>query len=144
MSFQQLYTESQQLSTPKVRDDIVQQLYERSHRLCAEGIKYTKSNRDTRTEKLDAIFTSPIFGFPIMLTMLGVLFYLTIAGANIPSSMLAEFFGSMEKYLTAFLPLFTHLTGFMVFLFSGYTAVQRGLLASCCLRWRSFFQPSHS
>lgn len=102
MSIQQLYTEAQQLSTAKLRDDIVQQLYERSHRLCAEGIKYTKSKRDTRTEKLDAIFTSPILGFPIMLTMLGVLFYLTIAGANIPSSMLAEFFGSMEKYLTAF------------------------------------------
>jgi ferrous iron transport protein B len=102
MSIQQLYTEAQQLSTAKLRDDIVQQLYERSHRLCAEGIKYTKSKRDTRTEKLDAIFTSPIFVFPIMLTMLGVLFYLTIAGANIPSSMLAEFFGSMEKYLTAF------------------------------------------
>lgn len=26
-----------------------------------------KNKRDTRTEKLDAIFTSPIFGFPIML-----------------------------------------------------------------------------
>jgi ferrous iron transport protein B len=102
MSIQQLYMEAQQLSTAKMRDDIVQQLYERSHRLCHEGIKYTKSKKDTRTEKLDAIFTSPIFGFPIMLTMLGVLFYLTIAGANIPSSMLAEFFGSLEKYLTAF------------------------------------------
>ncbi|WHX98324.1 nucleoside recognition domain-containing protein [Neobacillus sp. DY30] len=102
MSIEQLYTEAQQLSTAKLRDDIVQQLYEHSHRLCREGIKYTESKKDTRTEKLDAIFTSSIFGFPIMLTMLGVLFYLTIAGANIPSSMLAEFFGSMEKYLTAF------------------------------------------
>ena len=105
MSIQQLFMEAQQLSTTKLRDDIVHQLYERSHRLCKEGIKYTKSKRDTGTEKLDAIFTSPIFGFPIMLTMLGVLFYLTIAGANVPSSMLAEFFGSMEKYLTSFFTL---------------------------------------
>jgi ferrous iron transport protein B len=102
MSIQQLYMEAQQHSSAKLRDDIVHQLYEKSHRLCSEGIKYTKSRSDTRTEKLDAILTSPIFGFPIMLTMLGVLFYLTIAGANIPSSMLADFFGSMEKYLTAF------------------------------------------
>ncbi|MGX6443299.1 nucleoside recognition domain-containing protein [Neobacillus sp. K501] len=102
MSIQNLYIEAQSLSTPKLRDDIVQQLYERSQRLCTEGISYSKSTRDTRTEKLDAIFTSPIFGFPIMITMLGVLFYITIAGANIPSSMLAEFFGSMEKYFTIF------------------------------------------
>ena len=58
--------------------------------------------RDSRTEKLDAILTSPIFGFPIMIIMLGAIFYITIAGANIPSSMLAEFFGSLEIYLKIF------------------------------------------
>lgn len=102
MNIQQLYTEAQQLSTAKMRDDIVQQLYERSQKLCQEGVSYTKTSRDTRTEKLDAIFTSPIFGFPIMLVMLGIVFYITIAGANIPSSMLADFFGSLEKYITSF------------------------------------------
>lgn len=100
MTIQQLYHEAQKLSSAELRDEIVQQLYVQSQRLCSDGITYSKSNRDTRTDKLDSIFTSPIFGFPIMITMLGVLFYITIAGANIPSSMLAEFFGSMEKYLT--------------------------------------------
>jgi ferrous iron transport protein B len=102
MNIQELYIEAQQLSTAKMRDDIVQQLYERSQKLCQEGVSYTKTNRDTRTEKLDAIFTSPIFGFPIMLVMLGIVFYITIAGANIPSSMMADFFGSLEKYITSF------------------------------------------
>ena len=37
-----------------------------------------------------------------MIIMLGLLFYLTIAGANIPSSTLAEFFGSLEQYLKLF------------------------------------------
>ena len=102
MNIQQLYLEVQKLSSPKLRDEIVQQLYDRSHQLCETGVTYSKSKRDTRTEKLDAIFTSPFFGFPIMLIMLGVLFYITIAGANVPSSMLAEFFGSLEKYLKFF------------------------------------------
>ncbi|MBO0960574.1 ferrous iron transporter B [Neobacillus sp. MM2021_6] len=106
MSIQDLYEEAQGLSTTKLRDDIVEHLYSRSHKLCKDGITYTKSKRDARTEKLDAIFTSPIFGFPIMIVMLGVLFYLTIAGANIPSSMLAEFFGFIEGYITT---LFTFL-----------------------------------
>ncbi|MFC4798997.1 nucleoside recognition domain-containing protein [Neobacillus sp. GCM10023253] len=102
MDIQELYSEAQQLSTAKMRDDIVQQLYDRSHQLCREGVSYTKSDRDLRTEKLDAIFTSPILGFPIMIAMLGLVFYITIAGANIPSAMLAEFFGSLEKYITSF------------------------------------------
>lgn len=102
MRMEQLFTEAQQLSTAKLRDDVVQQLYERSHQLCSEGLTYTKIKRDTRTEKLDAIFTSPIFGFPIMIVMLGIVFYITIAGANLPSSMLAEFFGMLETKLTSF------------------------------------------
>jgi ferrous iron transport protein B len=105
MRIQELFAEAQELSTAKLRDDIVQHLYDRSQKLCGEGISYTKSKKDTRTEELDAIFTSPIFGFPIMITMLGVLFYLTIAGANIPSSMLAEFFGFLEGYITSFFSL---------------------------------------
>ncbi|MDQ0219961.1 ferrous iron transporter B [Peribacillus cavernae] len=102
MSIQQLYSEAQELSSPKMRDDIVQNLYDRSKQLCLEGVSFSKVKRDTRTEKLDAIFTSPIFGFPIMIIMLGVVFYLTVAGANVPSSMLAEFFGSLEPYLKSF------------------------------------------
>jgi ferrous iron transport protein B len=105
MRIQELYADAQELSTSQLRDDIVQHLYERSHKLCGEGISYTNSKKDTRTDELDAIFTSPIFGFPIMITMLGVLFYLTIAGANIPSSMLAEFFGFLEGYITSFFTL---------------------------------------
>ncbi|MEH6908373.1 MULTISPECIES: nucleoside recognition domain-containing protein [Neobacillus] len=105
MRIEELFAEAQELSTSKLRDDIVQHLYDRSHKLCGEGITYTKSKRDTRTEKLDEIFTSPILGFPIMLIMLGVLFYLTIAGANVPSAMIAEFFGFLEGYITSFFTL---------------------------------------
>jgi len=39
--------------------------------------------------KLDELLTSRIFGFPLMLMILAVVFWLTIEGANVPSSMLA-------------------------------------------------------
>jgi ferrous iron transport protein B len=39
--------------------------------------------------KLDALLTSKIFGFPLMLLILAVVFWITIEGANVPSSMLA-------------------------------------------------------
>ncbi len=38
---------------------------------------------------LDRLVTSRVFGFPLMLLMLTVVFWLTIAGANVPSAMLA-------------------------------------------------------
>ena len=39
--------------------------------------------------KLDELLTSRVFGFPLMLFVLAVVFWLTIEGANVPSSMLA-------------------------------------------------------
>ena len=41
---------------------------------------------------LDKILTSRIWGFPLMLLMLMIVFWLTISGANFPSSLLATFF----------------------------------------------------
>jgi ferrous iron transport protein B len=38
---------------------------------------------------IDRLVTSRTFGFPLMLGMLAVVFWITIAGANVPSSMLA-------------------------------------------------------
>ncbi len=43
----------------------------------------------TFDRKLDELLTSRIFGFPLMLFILAVVFWLTIEGANVPSSMLA-------------------------------------------------------
>jgi ferrous iron transport protein B len=39
--------------------------------------------------KLDELLTSRIFGFPLMLAILAVVFWITIQGSNVPSSMLA-------------------------------------------------------
>lgn len=39
---------------------------------------------------LDRVLTSRLFGFPIMVGLLTLVFWLTISGANLPSSMLAE------------------------------------------------------
>ena len=96
--------------------------------LCQQGVSYTKSNKDSRTEKLDAILTSPIFGFPIMIILLGTVFYITIAGANIPSSMLAEFLCSLEIYLKIFFD-FLHAPDWLYgMLVLGFIEVQRGSL----------------
>jgi ferrous iron transport protein B len=52
------------------------------------GLKRARFDLD-RT--LDGLLTSRWLGFPIMLAILAVVFWLTIEGANVPSSMLAGF-----------------------------------------------------
>ena len=50
------------------------------------GLKKAGAGLDRR---LDRWLTSRVFGFPLMLGILAVVFWLTIAGANVPSAMLA-------------------------------------------------------
>ncbi|KKB34697.1 nucleoside recognition domain-containing protein [Bacillus thermotolerans] len=84
----------------RVRESIVSDLFQKSRELCGESVSIHDKSQLYKSEKLDQIFTSKIWGFPIMLGLLGMVFYLTIAGANIPSSMLANFFGWLEGYIT--------------------------------------------
>jgi ferrous iron transport protein B len=97
-----LLQQAADMSSSDMRDKMVEQIYQKSKQLTKDIVTYKGNKNDSRSEKLDEIFTSPIWGFPIMLTMLGILFYLTIAGANVPSSLLAQFFGWIEGFLTQF------------------------------------------
>lgn len=60
-----------------------------------EDIK--KINRD---KKIDDIITSKIFGIPLMLLLLGIVFWLTIEGANYPSQLLSDILFSFQDKLT--------------------------------------------
>ena len=54
-------------------------------------------------QKLDNILTSRLWGFPLMILMLSVVLWLTIAGANVPSAMLADFLqGTIYNALHSF------------------------------------------
>lgn len=83
-----------------IRESIVSNLFQKSRELCSKSVVVQDKSQLYKSEKLDRIFTSKIWGFPIMLGLLGMVFYLTIAGANIPSAMLANFFGWLEGYIT--------------------------------------------
>lgn len=94
-----LFNHAKGMSSDNLRDEIVENIYSTSRGICQEVVKYKNKER-IHSEKLDKVLTSPIWGFPIMLAMLGAVFYLTIAGANVPSSMLAQGFAWMEGQLT--------------------------------------------
>jgi len=90
------------LSREDIRDEVVTKIYQTSKELCEKTVTYQDLDKMKQTERLDHIFTSKIWGFPIMFAMLGLVFYITIAGANVPSGMLADLFNWFEGYLTTF------------------------------------------
>ena len=55
-----------------------------------------------RDRKIDRILTSKIFGFPIMLIFLGLIFWITIVGANYPSQALFSLFSWFQEKLIIF------------------------------------------
>lgn len=56
---------------------------------------------DRLDRRIDRIVTSRVFGIPIMLGLLGVVFWLTIQGTNYPSQLLAEGLFWVEGQLSA-------------------------------------------
>jgi ferrous iron transport protein B len=72
-------------------DSIIESLYADASRIARENVK-SKNDRKAflKDLKIDRIITSKWFGFPIMLFLLALVFWLTVAGANVPSGLLAS------------------------------------------------------
>lgn len=71
------------------RDLVVEDIY-RDAEAIAKKVVRTSASKFDRDYLLDRILTSPIWGLPIMLGLLMLVFWLTIVGANYPSEMIAK------------------------------------------------------
>lgn len=67
--------------------------------LAAQAVTYTKEHYRKREERLDRILTGPFTGTAVIVLLLLGIFWLTITGANYPSSMLWDLFFSLEPRL---------------------------------------------
>jgi ferrous iron transport protein B len=71
-------------------DRIAQGLYASAERIARRAtLSGARRVRYDLDRALDRWLTSPVTGFPLMLLLLAAVFWLTIAGANVPSSLLA-------------------------------------------------------
>ncbi|MBQ8133935.1 MAG: ferrous iron transport protein B [Clostridia bacterium] len=69
---------------------------------CEEIYKYCviiNSSACIRDRKIDKILTSKKFGIPVMLLLFGMIFYITIIGANYPSQLLSDLFSYLGVQL---------------------------------------------
>ncbi|NLZ82827.1 MAG: ferrous iron transport protein B [Clostridiales bacterium] len=82
-----------------IRDQVTEEIFKKAEELNNTYVKIdtTKANKD---RKIDKYITSKIFGLPLMLLTLALVFWITISGANIPSQFLADLFFGFEDKLT--------------------------------------------
>ena len=71
------------------RDQLVEAVYDDAHAIAGRSVKQTTGFSWDFDRQIDRLITSPILGFPLMLLLLVVVLWITIAGANYPSRMLA-------------------------------------------------------
>jgi ferrous iron transport protein B len=75
-----------------LHDTLIESIYANASSIANKAVVFPdKKPTFTFDRTLDSILTSKYLGFPIMFLILGVLFWLTIEGANVPSGMLASF-----------------------------------------------------
>lgn len=90
----------------RFRDLLVSSLLTTAEGLCREVVPQTGSGYSTLDGRLDRLLTSKGTGYPIMLALLAVVFWLTIVGANYPSQLLSTALFWVQDRLTE---LFTFL-----------------------------------
>lgn len=85
-----------------LRDKIVSRIVYTAEKICGQTVSFGNEKYNRTDRKIDSILTSRIFGIPIMIALLGVVFWLTITGANYPSELIAKFLFWIEDRLTEF------------------------------------------
>lgn len=86
----------------QIRDVMAEAFVRQAEELCRETVQESADSY-RRDRKLDALFTSRLTGFPIMLLLLCGVFWLTVTGANYPSELLSRGFFWLEARLAEWL-----------------------------------------
>jgi ferrous iron transport protein B len=84
----------------RFRDKAVSNIVRLAESICRDVVSFEDQKYNQVDRKIDNILTSRLFGFPIMISLLGIVFWLTITGANYPSELIATFLFWLEDRLT--------------------------------------------
>lgn len=83
------YLNTNGINCEVLRDEIVSVIVRKSEKISKSVVSFRKEEYNATDRKVDKILTSKKFGIPIMILLLGVIFWLTITGANYPSQLLS-------------------------------------------------------
>lgn len=105
MSFDDILKEVDSLDqyfTVKPSDLIVSNIYNRAEEITSKVVSHQGKSNVNWDKRLDDILTSKLFGYPSMLLLLAVIFWLTVTGANYPSQLLATGLFAIQEHLYDF------------------------------------------
>lgn len=94
------YLEEQGLIDERLRDAMVSCIVLRAEEVCCEAVSRPAACC-ARDRRLDRVFTGKWTGFPVMLLLLALIFWITVAGANYPSQLLSQGLFWVEDRLRA-------------------------------------------
>ena len=92
-----------ELTGDVLRDALVGALAARAGEVTVRCVQQDESAAQRRDRRLDRLFTSKRTGIPTMLALLGLVLWLTVAGANIPSQLLSRLLFSAQEPLRSWL-----------------------------------------
>lgn len=94
--------ETREIISKNFKDKIVADIMRKAEETSKEVCTFENKNYRERDLKIDKILTSKIFGIPIMILFLGLIFWITIVGANYPSEWLFSVFNWLQDKLIYF------------------------------------------
>lgn len=93
----------EQAGISELEDEIVHAITQKAAAISADCITFDHADYYERDRKIDRIVTHKVWGILLMITLLGIIFWITIYAANIPSAMLSDLFAWVEGHLNHFL-----------------------------------------
>jgi ferrous iron transport protein B len=85
-----------------LRDEIVSTLVIKAENISKNVVAFSIEKYNSTDRKIDSILTSKKFGIPLMILLLGIIFWITLTGANIPSEYLSKILFWVQAKLTFF------------------------------------------
>ena len=86
----------------EIKDILISRIIKKSEEISKKVVNCENQDYTKKDIKIDKILTSKLLGFPIMFLFLGIIFWLTIVGANYPSEFLFSIFGWLQNKLLIF------------------------------------------
>ncbi len=96
------YLTANGLDSDKLKDQIVASLVIAAEKVCEDVVIKETKTYNAFDHRIDRVITSRWAGYPIMLALLAVIFWITITGANYPSELLGNGLFWIQDRLTEF------------------------------------------
>lgn len=89
------------ITREKLKDSTVSAVVAAAEKICDGAVTYEKKQYSGRDRRIDRLLTGKFTAYPFMFLLLGVIFWLTITGANYPSELLSRLFALIGDKLDA-------------------------------------------